>query len=205
MQLDVSGLPYSGEDYRSPTWWGNLLMLMIETTMFALAIAGYFYIRMNFGQWPPPQSNRLAFIHNPVPDLFFPTLNLLILLVSCIPAALADKAARRIDQRRITLLLFICLFFGIASIVFRFSEFYSLNFRWDDNAYASIVWTLLGLHLMHLSILSGETIVMLIWLVARPLDHKHAIDVSVTAFYWYWVVGIYLILYAIIYWGPRLT
>jgi len=45
--LDVSGLPQSALDRRSLVWWGNTLLLVIETTMFALLVASYFYVIMN--------------------------------------------------------------------------------------------------------------------------------------------------------------
>ena len=54
--IDVSDLPPAVEDHRSPIWWGNLLLLCIETTMFGLLVATYFYLRMNFNQWPPVRS-----------------------------------------------------------------------------------------------------------------------------------------------------
>jgi hypothetical protein len=46
--LDVSSLPDSALDARSPVWWGNLLLICIETTTMVLLIACYFYIRRNF-------------------------------------------------------------------------------------------------------------------------------------------------------------
>ena len=54
--IDVSRLPASAMDHRSPIWWGNILLLLIETTMFALLIATYLYFRIvDFDRWPPPR------------------------------------------------------------------------------------------------------------------------------------------------------
>ena len=50
--------------------------------------------------------------------------------------------------------------FGIAPLVLRFYEFPAMHVRWDSNAYGSIVWTLLGLHLTHLITDLGDTIVL---------------------------------------------
>jgi hypothetical protein len=36
------------------------------------------------------------------------------------------------------------------------------------------------------------------------MDTKHARDVHVTAIYWYWVAGTWLILWAIVFLGPHL-
>jgi len=45
---------------------------------------------------------------------------------------------------------------------------------------------------------------MFAWAVVHSLDKKHARDVRVNAVYWYWVVGIWVPLFCIIYVGPRI-
>jgi cytochrome c oxidase subunit I+III len=94
---------------------------------------------------------------------------------------------------------------AIVSIVLRFKEFDSLIFRWDDNAYGSITWAILGVHLMHLFIMTIEDGLMSIYIWVKGLDDKHARDIRVTAVYWYWVVGMWVLLYLLIYWYPRWT
>ena len=46
-------------------------------------------------------------------------------------------------------------------------------------------------------------VMMLTWVLLKGLDDKHARDVRVTAVYWYWIVGTWIILYAIVFPGPR--
>src|SRR3982751_330183 len=90
--IDVSNLPGTVLDHRSPIWWGNILLLAIETTMFALLVAMYFYARVvDFVVWPPPQVNRQPILYHTAPDLFLPTINLIILLVSVAPMLWADR------------------------------------------------------------------------------------------------------------------
>src|SRR3954465_8598662 len=84
--IDVSKLQPHVLDHRSPIWWGNLLLLFIETTMFAILIAIYLYYRVvDFDQWPPPRVDEFPVLANPVPDLGIPTLNLIIILLSVVP------------------------------------------------------------------------------------------------------------------------
>ena len=52
--VDVSELPHHEFDTYDPVWWGNNLLLAIESSMFAILIATYFYLRQNFSLWPPP-------------------------------------------------------------------------------------------------------------------------------------------------------
>jgi heme/copper-type cytochrome/quinol oxidase subunit 3 len=201
--VDVSALPESVLDHRSLVWWGNLLLLAIETTMFALLLAAYFYIRPNFSPWPPPQVNGPVAIYNSVPALRLPTLNLGVLLLSLAPIILADRACLRRDRKTVTRALWFFIALAATCIALRFREFWALKFRWDDNAYASVAWTLMGMHLLHLFVGTLELVIMQTWILVNGLDDKHARDVRVTAFYWYWVVGVWALIYAIIFLGPR--
>ena len=83
-------------------------------------------------------------------------------------------------------------------------EFSAMYFRWDSNAYGSVVWFMLGMHMMHLLILTTEATLVAIWIFTREYDMKHRVDIVTVAIYWYWVVGIWLLLYGIIYLTPRL-
>jgi heme/copper-type cytochrome/quinol oxidase subunit 3 len=201
--LDVSKLPSTLFDYNAPIWWGNALLLMIETTMFGILVAVYFSVRMNLSPFPPPRVDRFPVIYNPVPDLTIPTINLIVLLVSLIPGILLDLSARKMDEGKVKIFLIVTLLFNIAAIVLRFYEFDALYFKWDDNAYGSITWMILGTHLLHLFVMCAEDVFLLSWTFAEGLDEKHALDLTVTAVYWYWIVGIWILLYGLVYLAPR--
>lgn len=200
--IDVSELPESVLDHRSLVWWGNLALIAIETTMFALIVSAYFYVRPNYTQWPPPLPNPIGRI-DPVPELGLPTVSLGVLLLTLAPMIFADRACLRRDERAVKRALAVFLLLALGVVALRFREFSALRFRWDENAYASIVWTMVGLHLLHLIVGVLEIVMMLAWAWRNGLDVKHARDVRVTAVYWYWIVGTWIILYAIIFPGPR--
>ena len=201
--LDVSGLPKHGFDTDTQLWWGNVWLLCIETTMFALMAAAYFYFRQNFITWPPPHADSPPYLFEPVPRLTVPTINLLVMIVSVLPMAWADAAARRLDRRAVKVALALVMLFGAATVVLRLYEFRSLVWSWDSNAYGSVTWAILGIHLMHLVVGTLEDVFLFTWVLRRPLDENHALDITVTAVYWYWIVGVWLLLYPIIYVAPR--
>jgi len=201
--IDVSELPQHEFDTYDPVWWGNNLLLAIETSMFAILIATYFYLRQNFTLWPPPVAQLTATLR-PLPELGYGTANTILLVLGCIPMVLADLSARRDDRRASQIWLVICAICGFVAIVLRGFEFSAVYFRWDSNAYGSVVWFMLGMHMLHLMILTTETVLVAIWVFKREYDMKHRVDIVTVAIYWYWVVAIWLILYAIIYFTPRL-
>jgi cytochrome c oxidase subunit 3 len=202
--IDVSHLPAQVLDRRSPIWWGNLLLLLIETTMFALLVATYFYIRVvDFDQWPPPRVNRAPILYHPVPSLGIANINLAIIVISLLPMFWVDRACLKRNVPAVKTGLVFAVAFGVVAIVLRFGEFQALHFKWSDNAYASIVWLILGMHLAHLITSTCENLLMTVWIFLKGMDDKHARDIRVTGVYWYWVVGVWVLLYILIYWGPR--
>ena len=194
--LDVSSLAPGAFGHRSLLWWGTMGLIVIEGTAFMLAIAVYFYLRLRNTTWPP---------NLPPPNLFWGTLNTIVLLASAAPNELAKKAAERIDLRAVRFWLLVCLAFGIAFNVIRVFEFMNLNCSWNTNAYGSIVWMLLGLHTVHIATDVTDTGVLAVLMFSGPVEEKRFIDVSENAMYWYFVVFTWLPIYGVPYWAPRLT
>jgi cytochrome c oxidase subunit III len=201
--IDISELPHHEFDTYDPVWWGNNLLLAIETSMFGILIATYFYLRQNFPLWPPPVAQLTATLR-PLPELTYGTANTILLLAACLPMITTDLAARKGNKALSQVGLIICIVCGFAAIVLRSFEFSAVYFRWDSNAYGSVVWFMLGMHMLHLCVLTTEAVLLAIWIFTREYDMKHRVDIVTLAIYWYWVAGIWLLLYAIIYFTPRL-
>ncbi|MBV9214747.1 MAG: heme-copper oxidase subunit III [Acidobacteria bacterium] len=201
--LDLSELPATVFDTRSILWWGNLLLLFIETAMFGILLAIYFTVMSNTDPFPPPRIERMPVLYDSSPTLTLPIVCLGLLLISLVPCILLDISARRRNPSGVKLNLILTLVITIAAIIVRYYEFDSLNFKWDDNAYGSITWMLLGMHMLHMIALGSEDLFLLYWTFGKELDDKHALDLTVTAVYWYWIVGIWIVLFPIIYILPR--
>lgn len=201
--IDISELPHHEFDTYDPVWWGNNLLLTIESAMFAILIATYFYLRQNFPLWPPPVAQLTATLR-PFPELTFGTVNTCLLMISCVPMVMTDLAARRGDRTLCEIGLVFAIAFGLAAAVLRSFEFAAFYFRWDSNAYGSVVWLMLGMHMLHLLIATTEAILLAVWIFTREFDMKHRVDIVTLAIYWYWVVAVWLVLFGILYFTPRL-
>jgi heme/copper-type cytochrome/quinol oxidase subunit 3 len=133
------------------------------------------------------------------------TINTLVLLASCVPNQLAKKAAEKMDLRKVQLWMVVCIAFAIAFNIIRIFEFRHLNVWWDTNAYGSVVWTLLGFHTTHIVTDLLDSVVLAVIMFVGPLEEKRFVDVSENAFYWYFVVLIWLPIYGLIYFAPRVA
>lgn len=201
--IDVRNYPEWVLDHRAPVWWGIVNLIIVLTTFAMLALGSYFYLARDFQQWPPTQSNTYPAEYQPLPDLLWSTATLALLLLSCGPAVVADRAARGLRQRELRPGLVLTLACGLGAIALRVVEFQQLAFRWDDNAYGSIVWAILVLHLLFLYAATVAMALMTIWSCTHQLDEKHAFDVTVVCLYWYWMAVVWIPSYLVVYWSPR--
>ena len=194
--LDVRHLPPGAFGPRSLMWWGTIGVVLIEGTVFLLAITAYFYLAVRVPAWPP---DGVA-----PPDLTWGTLNVAILLGSIVPNQLTKWAAERVDLGRVRLWLFVSLLFALAFNIVRAFEFAHLNVSWDRDSYGSAVWLLLGLHTTHIVTDFLDSLVLAALMVVGPVEEHRFVDVQENCLYWYFVVLTWLPIYGVIYWAPRL-
>ena len=194
-ELNVSDLPTVVFGHRSIIWLGTIGMMMIEATAFALVVASYFYLRTRSNGWPPGLQP---------PNLLFGTANTLLFLGSLFPNAWTKKRGEAGDLRGVQIGLTIMVLLGLGNLVLRWFEFRSLNSTWDANAYASVTWTLLGLHTVHLLTDWFDTAVLAVLMFSGLAEGKRFMDVSENCDYWYFVVFTWLPIYAVLYFAPRI-
>lgn len=195
LRLDVSRLPSVSIGHRNVSWLGNIFYMMIEGTMFLLVIASYFYLRGRSVDWPPaPQMP---------PVLGYGIANSVILLLSLIPARWIQTQAFVGNRWKVRLGLLILVIFAFLTIGVRWFEFTALNCRWTDNAYASTIWVLLGIHTGHLITECIESSVIFGIACTSKMEGNRFADASNNSDYWYFVVATALLCNFVIYATPR--
>lgn len=224
--LDVYHLPSSSLDSKHPVWWGNTLLICVESTIFALLVVLHFYVRKNFEPWPPPLTVPRP-DPSPLPGLGFATANILLQVLSCLPMLWIDRGARARIHEEIAseartaaeipqdagyprhtfswpVRMFVALtVLGLGMVWLRFGEFHQLRFSWHDNAYASVIWAILVAHLTYLLMSVFEVALLAIWVWRDGWTQKFALDTTLAAGSWYWTVAIGLVLYVVVFWTPR--
>ncbi len=191
--IDVSSLPTFAFGPRDPLWWGVAAMIAIETTMFALTAVTYFYLRGGEIEWPPPGARM---------PMGLGWANVVILLASLWPMHLANREALAMKLRPMRFWLLVATVLGLAALGLRAMEMGGMTFRWNSHAYGSIVWTIFGLHTLHLLTSCGENLVFLAVLYRGPVEKKHCVDMRLNGMYWFFVVLSWLPLFALFYLDP---
>ena len=193
---DASMLPTVTYGPRSLMWWATLGFSTIEGWTTALLVASYLYLRQNYDSWPP--------LRTPNPSLLVPTINIVLMALSIVPAELASRAGKRLDKRGVQFWLLVTSAVCVAILVLRWWELWALRTRWDTNAYGSAAWTIVGFHASLLLFDVIDTIGLTIFFWFRRLPLKSYSDVSDNTFYWYFTIGVWLPIYLIVYVGPHL-
>jgi cytochrome c oxidase subunit III len=195
--VDVSDRPTEAFGPRGPVWWGTIGFMIVESATLATVLVALFFARRNFPSWPPPGTAR--------PDLLLPTISVALLVASAIPIRLFDRAARRLDPRAVTLWLWTATVLTAVVTVLRYFEITrSLNVRYDTNAYGSVTWAVLIGHFTLLLVDVFETGTLAAIFTLGKHEAKHFVDATDNAMYSYFMVVIWLPLFAVVYLLPYL-
>ncbi len=139
-------------------WWGMLLLLATEATVFGSLVATYFFLRVQATQWPMGDIKAPAVVE--------PIVLTAVLVATSVPMAAAASAALRRRTRLVWWLVLV-----VVSVQCAYITLQLLSFVHDiehtvpptANAYASAYTTLLGVH--HAHVLVG--IALCLWLLLR--------------------------------------
>jgi heme/copper-type cytochrome/quinol oxidase subunit 3 len=170
-------LPPTRPATRPAAWWGMVILIASEGTLFGAFIGTYFYLRFKTPTWPPGGL--------PEPHLVVPVALALTLAATSVPMALAVVAAQR---RRLAA----TRFFLVAALVVQAGYFaYEVHdfadqlqvFDIGRNAYSSIYYTLLGADHAHVAL----GLLFDLWLLAKLARGFTTYRVNAAqAIGWYW-------------------
>ncbi|MGH0238531.1 cytochrome c oxidase subunit 3 [Sinorhizobium meliloti] len=191
---DLADLPSYAFGPRMTMWWGTLAFCVLEGTGFAIALGSYLYLAFINPDWPL----------GPPPPLFWSGIFTFLILASLVPNFFIERAAREENLFRVRLLLLVMSAAGLLVTGVRVMEFAVLPVRWDFNAYGSLLWTILGLHGVHLITDVVDTVIVTVLMLTRHGFGRRFSDVEDNAFYWNFVVLSWLPTYFVLYWVPRL-
>jgi heme/copper-type cytochrome/quinol oxidase subunit 3 len=161
-------------------WWGMVLLVATEATLFGSLIATYFYLRFQAPTWPPPGI--------PSPSVAFPLALTAGLVAATVPMYAATRAAAVGAVRRAWWLIALAAAAQATYLGLQIHLFASDlgDFRPSANAYGSIYFTLLGVHHAHVAI--GLALdAWILWKLARGLNNYRLVGLRVIALYWYFV------------------
>lgn len=180
-------------------WWGMVLLIATEATLFGVLLASYFYIRFNtVGGWPPDGIDD--------PKLLRAAVMTVILAASSLFVHAAESGVRRGSGAALVAGLATAFVLGVAFFALQLweTDVVAGDFTPRTNAYGSLFFTITAAHAAHLAaglLLLAWIQVRAWWGVYRPRRH---LGVQIAAIYWHFVVVLQLVIFAALYLSPRL-
>jgi heme/copper-type cytochrome/quinol oxidase subunit 3 len=161
-------------------WWGMLLLICAEATLFGTLIASYFYLRLQVTTWPPAGIEP--------PSVTAPLVLTAVLVATTVPMLLAARATRAGRGAAANWLIVAATLvqagYLAVQIVLFLDDLSTLDPR--ESSYGSVYFTLLGVH--HAHVIVG--ILLNVGLVIRllgGLTNYRLIGVRAVALYWCFV------------------
>jgi heme/copper-type cytochrome/quinol oxidase subunit 3 len=196
VQQVVPPLPISASGARSTGWWGVVILILNEATLFAALLASYLYLRFNSPVWPP------AGIELPKPLLGF--IGAIILIISSVFMHWAESGIRRGDRRRLQTSLLIAFILGAVFIAIQLYEYNYLGFLPRDNTYASIFFAITGLHGMHVLVGLAMNLFMQVRASRGYFNANRFLAVQAVVLYWHFVDVVWIVVFLTLYISPYL-
>ena len=170
---------------------GTLIFVIIETMLFAGLISAYLIVKTSsLGAWPPPGQPRL-----PVGET---ALNTVALLMSGALLFLAHRMFRA-DPTRAKLPLLGSILLGAFFVIFQGIEWAALlreGLTITSSTHGSFFYLIVGMHALHA--VAALVVLSYVWLLLRRASLNTSMFHGAQIF-WYFVVGLWPILYAQVY------
>jgi heme/copper-type cytochrome/quinol oxidase subunit 3 len=180
-------------------WWGMVLLVATEATLFAVLLASYFYVRFKTsGGWPPDGTAD--------PKLLRASVMTVLLASSSLFVYLAETGIRRGRQRPLVLGLAAAFLLGLAFLGLQTWETVvtAREFTPKTDTYGSLFFTITGAHSAHL--VAG--LLLVAWIQLRAWSGAYSarrhLGVQMASLYWHFVVAVQLAIFVSLYLTPRI-
>lgn len=174
---------------------GMAVFLGAEAMFFAGLIGVFLVFRFGSQVWPPPFQPRLP--------LGITLGNTAVLLLSALTMLLSHNAWKRKARSKFIRYLLVTSALGIVFMAVQGSEWIRLihfGLTISSGVYGGTFYTLIGFHGLHV-------LGAVLWLVCiffhlrkAPLEPRFKIRLELCAIYWYFVVGLWPVLFGLVYW-----
>ncbi|ROT28181.1 cytochrome c oxidase subunit 3 [Micromonospora sp. HM5-17] len=184
---------------RSTAWWGVMLFIATEGTVFAALLGSYFYLRFQHGvPWPPDGIAQ--------PDLRLPLVMTAVLVPSSLPVAWAEAGIRRGRRWQVRAGLLATLVMGGTFLGLQGMEYHEnlREYTVTTNVYGSLFYVITTFHGAHVTV----GLFMVCWLLAAAgrggVSARRPEPVRVVAYYWHFVDAVWVAILFTVYLSPRL-
>jgi heme/copper-type cytochrome/quinol oxidase subunit 3 len=182
---------------RTVGWWGMVLLIITEATIFVALISSYFFLHFNAAEWPLGDIAR--------PELRIAIINTVLLVGSSFPMQMALRSIRRGSRSGLQIGIIIGFILGAIFLGLQAYEFSHSEFMPQTNAYGSLFFTILSIHGLHVLVGLGLAFFILVRTWFGHFDALHYQAVENSVLYWHFVDAVWIVIFVSLYLSPYLT
>lgn len=188
-------LPVGPIQHRASGWWGMWALIATEAALFAYLLFSVYYLAaQSTNPWPPEGLPRL---HLALP-------NTIVLIVSSIAIAWAERGVKKGDRARLLIGLVVAFLLGCVFAGVQMKEWHDKPFTYTTGAYGSLYYTVTGFHVAHVAVGLLVMLALIVWSALGLFDRRRHAPVSIGAIYWHFVDVVWLTVFFTFYVVPYL-
>lgn len=178
-------------------WWGMALLIATEAMIFAILLSANFFVMAQSKHWPPLGIEK--------PELRYTTIFSIILWASSVPVILGESALEKGKVGVFKTMAALSFVMGLSFVLYSLHDFDELKFGWRDNAYGSLHYTIIGLHLIHVCIGLAMSLVVQAKAWLGRFDRGRHVTAMVFSLYWHFVDVVWLFVFPSMILAPHLV
>ena len=183
-------LPYHFSSLQSPAWWGMVMTLLADATLFLSLVFAYFFLWTVSPEWPPEGYRDTS--------LAWPMAALAALLAASAAIRWGEAGNRQGKRMRLRIGYLAAIGLGLAFIVAQLMAFRGDGLSATGHAYAALVYTIAGFQFVHVAIALLMAAFTVLRSVRGDVDGERPVVPQVTALFWHyttmqWVTGFFVI------------
>ena len=188
-------LPVGSKGRLSSGWWGMIVVIATEASLFAYLLFSYYYVSAQIvGPWPPGGP----------PDLTLAIPGTIVLVLGSITMWWGERGVRAGRNGQLLIGLGVSVLLGVAFLVLETVEWMKKDVSLVSNVYGSLYYTITGFHMLHVVVGLLMLTMLFVWTLMHYFGKRRHSPLSIAVMYWHFVTVVWIAVFFTFYITPRL-
>lgn len=180
---------------RSLGWWAMVWLIATEAALFAYLFFSYYYLEsQSTNPWPPS-----------LPPLRYALPSTAALIIASIALWWAERAIRRVNRPRMLIGTAIACLLTLLYVILQLLEWGGKPFALSTDAYSSLYFVISGFHMLHALVGVIIFAMVFLWGCLGYVSAERHTMISIGALYSYFLLVVWIGVFATFYIVPYLS
>jgi cytochrome c oxidase subunit I+III len=190
-------LPFHYTQRESPGWWGTLITLMADATLFFSLVFAYFFLWTVSPAWPPEGYRNVS--------LLWPSVGLAALVASSAAVRWGESGNRDGNAGRLRFGFLLAIALALCFVLAQAMALHQSDISATAHAYGALVHAVSVFEFVHVAIAVLAAGFVVLRSRSGSVSSSRPVSVGVASLFWHYTVLQWLVSYAVIHAFPLLT